>query len=77
MVYLKANCKTKSGARLVLWLTIVYHSDDILGAKMLWKPKEARILKNFIDQLVVCILGGGHQFSNPFGNMHARTSCQL
>jgi hypothetical protein len=26
------------------------HSDDIFGAKMLWKPKEARILKNFIDQ---------------------------
>jgi len=28
------------------------HSYDILGARMLWKPKEARILKNFIDQLV-------------------------
>jgi hypothetical protein len=28
------------------------HSDDILGARMLWKPKEARILKNFIDQQV-------------------------
>jgi hypothetical protein len=28
------------------------HSDDILGARMLWKPKEARILKNFIDQPV-------------------------
>ncbi len=26
------------------------HSDDILGVRMLWKPKEARILKNFIDQ---------------------------
>jgi hypothetical protein len=23
------------------------HSYDILGAKMLWKPKEARILKKF------------------------------
>jgi hypothetical protein len=23
-----------------------YHSYDILGARMLWKPKEARILKN-------------------------------
>jgi hypothetical protein len=23
------------------------HSYDILGARMLWKPKEARILKNF------------------------------
>jgi hypothetical protein len=31
---------------------ILDHSDDILGAKMLWKPKEARILKNFIDQPV-------------------------
>jgi hypothetical protein len=28
----------------------IKHSDDILGARMLWKPKEARILKNFIDQ---------------------------
>ncbi len=26
------------------------HSDDILSARMLWKPKKARILKNFIDQ---------------------------
>jgi hypothetical protein len=25
----------------------VVHSYDILGARMLWKPKEARILKNF------------------------------
>jgi hypothetical protein len=23
------------------------HSYDILGARMLWKPKEAKILKNF------------------------------
>jgi len=29
-----------------------YHSYDILGAGMLWKPKEARILTNFIDQPV-------------------------
>jgi hypothetical protein len=28
------------------------HSYDILGAGMLWKPKEARILMNFIDQPV-------------------------
>ncbi len=28
----------------------IKHSYDILGAKMLWKPKEARILTNFIDQ---------------------------
>jgi hypothetical protein len=26
-----------------------FHSYDILGARMLWKPKEARILKNFIE----------------------------
>jgi hypothetical protein len=31
---------------------IVKHSYDILGAGMLWKPKEARILTNFIDQPV-------------------------
>jgi hypothetical protein len=30
----------------------INHSYDILGARMLWKPKEARILTNFIDQLV-------------------------
>ncbi len=28
------------------------HSYDILGVRMLWKPKEAKILKNFIDQPV-------------------------
>jgi hypothetical protein len=28
------------------------HSYDILGAGMLWKPEEARILKNFINQRV-------------------------
>ncbi len=28
------------------------HSYEILGAGMLWKPKEARILMNFIDQPV-------------------------
>jgi hypothetical protein len=26
--------------------SIQWHSYDILGARMLWKPKEARILKN-------------------------------
>jgi hypothetical protein len=30
-------------------LTLLFHSYDILGARMLWKPKEARILKNFIE----------------------------
>jgi hypothetical protein len=34
-----------------MWLTVC-HSYDILGAGMLWKPKEARILTNFIDQPV-------------------------
>jgi hypothetical protein len=29
-------------------LNPIAHSYDILGARMLWKPKEARILKNFI-----------------------------
>jgi hypothetical protein len=40
---------------LVVAFTLVVgcdHSDDILGARMLWKPKEARILKKFIDQPV-------------------------
>jgi len=31
---------------------ILWHSYDILGAGMLWKPEEARILKNFINQWV-------------------------
>jgi hypothetical protein len=31
---------------------IYIHNYDILGARMLWKPKEARILTNFIDQPV-------------------------
>ncbi len=30
------------------------HSYDILGARMLWKPKEARILKNFKLQNEEC-----------------------
>jgi hypothetical protein len=29
--------------------SLLNHSYDILGARMLWKPKEARILKNFIE----------------------------
>jgi hypothetical protein len=29
-----------------------YHSYDILGARMLWKPKEAIISTKFIDQPV-------------------------
>ncbi len=32
---------------LVLSQYTSIHSYDILGARMLWKPKEARILKNF------------------------------
>jgi hypothetical protein len=31
---------------------VIEHSYDILGAGMLWKPKEARILMNVIDQLM-------------------------
>jgi hypothetical protein len=27
----------------------LHHSYDILGARMLWKPKEVRISKNFIE----------------------------
>jgi hypothetical protein len=35
---------------LVVWIfETIGHSYDILGARMLWKPKEARILKNFIE----------------------------
>ncbi len=30
-------------------LSMRLHSYDILGARMLWKPKEARILKSFIE----------------------------
>jgi hypothetical protein len=33
-------------------INAVNHSYEILGAGMLWKPKEARILTNFIDQPV-------------------------
>jgi len=33
---------------------IIMHSYDILGARMLWKPKEARILKNFNMQNEEC-----------------------
>jgi len=32
--------------------TAMKHSYDILGVGMLWKPKEARILMNFINQPV-------------------------
>jgi hypothetical protein len=37
---------------ITFFLTCFLHSYDILGAGMLWKPKEARILTNFIDQPV-------------------------
>ncbi len=40
------------GERVRLDFFPFFHSYDILGARMLWKPKEARILKNFIDQPV-------------------------
>jgi hypothetical protein len=35
-----------------IYKVMLNHSYDILGAGMLWKPKEARILTNFINQLV-------------------------
>jgi len=54
---LKWRCKvgTCTIAYCAKWLLTkhlkeVHHSYDILGAGMLWKPKEARILTNFIDQ---------------------------
>jgi hypothetical protein len=37
---------------LTFFSMLSMHSYDILGARMLWKPKEARILTNFIDQPV-------------------------
>ncbi len=42
----------KFGGEITSYKAIVVggtHSYDILGARMLWKPKEARILKNFIE----------------------------
>jgi hypothetical protein len=38
----------------MVFLTSQIHSYDILGARMLWKPKEARILKNFNVQNEEC-----------------------
>jgi hypothetical protein len=32
-----------------LMMMHMFHSYDILGARMLWKPKEARIFKKFIE----------------------------
>jgi hypothetical protein len=40
---------TLGGGGRILLSRIEKHSYDILGARMLWKPKEARILKNFIE----------------------------
>jgi hypothetical protein len=37
------------GANKQGFLKNLKHSYDILGARMLSKPKEARILKNFIE----------------------------
>jgi hypothetical protein len=47
-----AQMKKKMYSKYQSLLYVSCHSDDILGASMLWKPKEVRILKNFIDQLV-------------------------
>jgi hypothetical protein len=38
--------------KIILKHNMYIHSYDILGEGMLWKPKEARILTNFIDQPV-------------------------
>jgi len=40
---LRKETKTTKGIGEYSWID---HSYDILGARMLWKPKEARILKN-------------------------------
>ncbi len=40
---------SKTGGARALATSAFRHSYDILGARMLWKPKEARILKNFIE----------------------------
>jgi hypothetical protein len=50
LVTKKLKVPTNSPKKLVCY--DFHHSDDILGARMLWKPKEAGILKNFIDQPV-------------------------
>jgi len=40
--------RLQQGTRLaIVYASEFKHSYDILGARMLWKPKEARILKNF------------------------------
>jgi hypothetical protein len=35
-----------------MFVSDALHSYDILGVRMLWKPKEVIILTNFIDQPV-------------------------
>jgi hypothetical protein len=44
------NSKEANGCHNVYFKKL--HSYEILGAGMLWKPKEAQILTNFIDQPV-------------------------
>jgi hypothetical protein len=46
------NYEKRGIKNVKLTSTFKFDSYDILGARMLWKPKEARILKNFIDQPV-------------------------
>jgi len=46
------SCVHNSYMKPSLLLPFLFHSYDILGAGMLWKPKEAQILTNFIDQPV-------------------------
>ncbi len=52
--YMACNFIKLQFASLVSNQTILFdvgydHSYDILGVRMLWKPKEARILKNLIE----------------------------
>jgi hypothetical protein len=42
----------RTTAVITICVLAITHSYDILSAGMLWKPKEVRILKNFIDQPV-------------------------
>jgi len=53
-IYFRVSAGTRStvlgGDSVWVPSLVIRHSYDILGARMLWKPKEARILKNFIDQ---------------------------
>jgi hypothetical protein len=51
-VQIKSRITPKHPTLKLFFPSPLPHSYDILGAGMLWKPKEARILTNFIDQPV-------------------------